>query len=60
MYTRVAFAGPPPVMMKALSKTWKLPITPRIAVSRMVGVIIGTVTWRVFCHRPAPSMTAAS
>jgi len=60
MYTSVAFAGPPAVMMYAAVNTWNEPIMPRTMLKNTAGVIIGTVMFRKRCHTPAPSIIAAS
>lgn len=56
----VALFGPPFVIRKAWVKTWKEPMTPMTRLKNKAGEICGTVIWRNFDQRPAPSRPAAS
>ena len=46
--------------MNVWVKYWKVPITPMMTLKKMTGEIIGSVTFRNFCHALAPSSIAAS
>ena len=58
--TRVASAGPPPVMISGTANTFIATITFITTTSSVVGLSSGSVMCQNFDQLPAPSISAAS
>src|SRR4029079_9803289 len=52
--------GPPEVRMRTMSKLAKVTMSEKSTVMEMMLRIIGSVTYQIFCHQLAPSISAAS
>src|SRR5205085_4412442 len=52
--------GPPAVRMRTMSKFANVTIREKSTVIEMMLRIIGRVTYQIFCHQLAPSISAAS
>ena len=56
----MASAGPPPVMMKMMSKTLNPPTSVRVSTIRNTGMICGSMMYQSRCGAFAPSIREAS